>query len=63
MLHLAVYHNEMNIVKLICESIPNLDLVFSGKIPSSSGLANESEMSLMDVAHNSMNGSNNFDSG
>lgn len=35
-------------MKLICESIPNLDLVYSGKIPSSSGLVNESEMSIMD---------------
>ena len=45
-LHLAVYHDQLEIVKLICETIPNLDLAYTGKIPSSSGLANESEISL-----------------
>jgi hypothetical protein len=48
MLHLAVYHNRLNIVKLVCELIPNIDLYLAGKIPSSSGLANESEITLVE---------------
>lgn len=34
------------LVKLICENIPNLDIVDAGKIPTSSGLINQSEVSL-----------------
>ena len=45
-LHLAVYHEHLEIVKLLCEKIPTIDIVDSGKIPSSSGLANESEISI-----------------
>ena len=48
LLHLAVYHNQLSVVKVICESVPTLDLAFVGKIPSISGLANESELSIMD---------------
>ncbi len=39
-LHLAVYHKQLDIVKLMCENLPNLDLAHAGKIPPSSGLAN-----------------------
>lgn len=46
MLHLAVYHNHLNIVQLILENIPTLDIVVAGKIPTSSGLANQSEISV-----------------
>jgi hypothetical protein len=48
MLHLAVYHGRFEIVKLICEEIPNLDLPYAGKIPSNSGLANQSEISIQE---------------
>ena len=39
----------MEIVKLICENIPDLDIPLAGKIPSRSGLANDSEISLTDA--------------
>jgi ankyrin repeat protein len=45
-LHLAAYHNHLDIIKLMCENLPNLDLTYAGKIPSSSGLANQSEISI-----------------
>ena len=45
-LHLAVYYNQMQIVKLLCENVPTLDIVSIGRIPSNSGLANESEISI-----------------
>jgi hypothetical protein len=48
-LHLAVYNNNLEIVKSICESIPTLDIVFAGKIPSSSGLANISEITVTET--------------
>ncbi|CDW84657.1 UNKNOWN [Stylonychia lemnae] len=48
LLHLAVYHNQLNILKIICENVPTLDIVYTGRIPSTSGLANESEISLQD---------------
>lgn len=46
MLHLAVYHNHLEIVKTICENVPTVDIVFAGKIPPGSNLANESETDL-----------------
>lgn len=45
-LHLAVYHSNLEVVKILCENIPILDLEFAGKIPQSSGLVNQSETSL-----------------
>lgn len=45
MLHLAAYHNHYEIVKYLCENIPSMDLTLAGKIPSGSGLANQSEVS------------------
>jgi len=47
-LHLAVYHDNLGVVKLICEGVPTLNIVVAGKIPSSSGLANLSEISVTD---------------
>jgi len=47
-LHLAVYHKNLDVVKALCENIPTLDLAYAGKIPESSGLANQSEMSIDD---------------
>lgn len=32
-------------MRFLCESLPNLDITIAGKIPSSSGLANQSEIS------------------
>jgi hypothetical protein len=46
MLQLAVYHNHLEVVKTICENIPTADIVFAGKIPPGSNLANESETDL-----------------
>lgn len=46
MLHLAVYHNHLEIVKAICENVPTVDINFAGKIPSGSNLANDSETDL-----------------
>jgi hypothetical protein len=34
------------LVKMILENIPNLDIVDAGRIPPSSGLVNQSEISL-----------------
>lgn len=51
-MHLAVYYNHLAIVKLICEYIPVIDLVYAGKIPSSSGLANQSEISVVEYESN-----------
>ena len=45
-LHLAVYHQRFEAVKLLCEGIPTLDLARAGRIPLSSGLANDSEASF-----------------
>jgi hypothetical protein len=47
-LHLAVYNAHLDVVKAMCENIPNLDLAFVGRIPESSGLANPSEVSIDD---------------
>eukprot|EP00347_Sterkiella_histriomuscorum_P003442 403364280 len=44
-LHLAAYHSQLEVVKYLCENIPSMDLTQAGKIPSSSGLANQSEIS------------------
>lgn len=46
MLQLAVYHNHLEVVKTICENVPTADIVFAGKIPPGSNLANESETDL-----------------
>ena len=45
-LHLAAYHDNLEVIKLMCENLPNLDLAYAGKIPSSCGLANQSEISI-----------------
>lgn len=45
-LHLAVYNAHLDVVKVLCENIPNLDLALVGKIPESSGLINQSEISI-----------------
>lgn len=46
---MAVYHNHFEIVKLLCENLVDLDVPSAGKIPSKSGLANESEMSFEEM--------------
>lgn len=45
---MAAYHDNLEIIKLMCENLPNLDLTYAGKIPSSCGLANQSEISISD---------------
>ncbi len=52
-LHLAVYNEHLEVVKLLCESIPDLDLEKAGQIPKSTGLLNDSEMSVNDISQRS----------
>lgn len=33
-IHLAVYNNQFEVLKLLCEHIPTLDLAYAGRIPS-----------------------------
>ena len=47
-LHLAVYYENFEVVKMICELVSNMNLAYVGKIPSSTGLANDSEISITD---------------
>lgn len=39
----------MDMLRLLCENLPDLDIPKAGKIPSKSGLANESEISLTEA--------------
>jgi hypothetical protein len=44
--HYSVYYKNFEMVKIICELIPTLDVVKDGKIPKRTGLANDSEISI-----------------
>lgn len=49
LLHLAVYYEHLDIVKLICDNVLTLDLANDGKIPANSGLVNQSEIALTEI--------------
>ncbi|CDW88582.1 UNKNOWN [Stylonychia lemnae] len=54
-LHLAAYYGFLDTIKVLCENIPSLDLAYAGKIPSSSGLANQSELSMHEYESSRIN--------
>ena len=45
---MLVYENKFEMLKCLCDCMPNLDLVNDGAIPNKCGLANDSEADLFD---------------